>query len=98
MEQGPSKLDQLREEILTGRLNRRDVLKRAMVMGLSAPIIAGLLAACGSDDEEDEPEATNGTGGATATTGGSSAATATSGGDAAASPTAGGTDAATATT
>jgi peptide/nickel transport system substrate-binding protein len=60
MEQGNAKLDLLREEILSGKLNRRQVLKRAMVMGLSAPVIAGLLAACGSDDDDgdDAPEAT----------------------------------------
>jgi peptide/nickel transport system substrate-binding protein len=44
-----------------GQLSRRAVLKRAMVMGLSAPVIAGLLAACGGDDDEgdDAPDATN---------------------------------------
>ncbi|HYI15416.1 MAG TPA: ABC transporter substrate-binding protein, partial [Thermomicrobiales bacterium] len=56
-----SKLDLLRDQILTGQLSRRDVLKRAMLMGLSAPVIAGLLAACGSDDDEgdDAPDPTN---------------------------------------
>lgn len=52
MSQGnPSKLDALRDEVLAGRLNRRDVLKRGAALGLSAPIIAGLLAACGGDDD-----------------------------------------------
>lgn len=38
-----------------------------MVMGLSAPVIAGLLAACGSDEDEtaDTPDATNTTGAST---------------------------------
>ena len=54
-------LDRLRTEVLAGRLSRRDVLKRSAVLGLSAPIIAGLLAACGDDggDEPDAPDATN---------------------------------------
>ncbi|HYI13939.1 MAG TPA: peptide ABC transporter substrate-binding protein [Thermomicrobiales bacterium] len=56
------------------RLSRRAVLKRATALGLSAPVIAGLLAACGGDDDDadptntsgatDEPTATSGTGGA----------------------------------
>jgi peptide/nickel transport system substrate-binding protein len=58
MEQNSSRLDLLREEILNGKLNRRDVLKRAMVMGLSAPVIAGLLAACGGDDDDDDGDNT----------------------------------------
>jgi len=58
-----SKLDPLREDVLNGRLNRRSVLKRAMLLGLSAPVIAGLLAACGGDDDEiEEAVATTGTG------------------------------------
>ncbi|HEX5166456.1 MAG TPA: peptide ABC transporter substrate-binding protein [Thermomicrobiales bacterium] len=61
MEHESSRLELLREEILSGKLNRRTVLKRAMLMGLSAPVIAGLLAACGSDDDDDDdtPAATN---------------------------------------
>ncbi|HYI15923.1 MAG TPA: peptide ABC transporter substrate-binding protein [Thermomicrobiales bacterium] len=63
-------LTRLREEVLRGTLNRRDVLKRGAVLGLSAPIIAGLLAACGDDDEGDDtadPTNTTGTGGSEAT-------------------------------
>ena len=70
MEQGTSRLELLREEIRAGKLNRRSVLKRAMVMGLSAPVIASLLAACGDDEEsEDEGSETEPTtaGGAQAT-------------------------------
>lgn len=52
MEQDRSKLSSLREDIFTRRLNRRDVLKRATALGLSAPVIATLLAACGDDEEE----------------------------------------------
>jgi peptide/nickel transport system substrate-binding protein len=50
-------LDDLRLEILERRLSRRDVLRRAMALGLSAPVIATLLAACGGDDDDDDAEA-----------------------------------------
>ncbi|HUZ00962.1 MAG TPA: ABC transporter substrate-binding protein [Thermomicrobiaceae bacterium] len=40
-------LDDLFGEVLEGGLSRRDVLQRALGMGLAAPVIAGLLAACG---------------------------------------------------
>lgn len=57
-------LDGLAKEIRAQRLGRRDVLKRGAALGLSAPLIATLLAACGGDDDEtDEPAATVGTGG-----------------------------------
>ena len=46
-------LDHLKAEVLEGKLSRRDVLKRGAMLGLSAPIIAGLLAACGDDDDDD---------------------------------------------
>ena len=84
-----SKLDLLREQILNGQLSRRAVLKRAMVMGLSAPVIAALLAACGDDDEDDGddvPAATSTTAGGQATTA-PSEPTATTAPDSAASPT-----------
>lgn len=62
-----STVDVLREEILAGRLTRRSVLKRAMALGLSAPVIASLLAACGGDDD-DEATATSPPAAATPTT------------------------------
>jgi peptide/nickel transport system substrate-binding protein len=67
--QDQTSLETLRESILAGRLTRRGVLKRAVALGLSAPVIAGLLAACGDDEEEggDEPEATSGGAGSEAT-------------------------------
>src|SRR4051812_13741378 len=96
MESGSSKLDLLREEILSGTLNRRAVLKRAMLMGLSAPVIAGLLAACGGDDDDDDggetEAATSTTGGNTGqatTAAGEATATTAEGGDEEASPTTG---------
>jgi len=47
-----SQLDVLREEVLRGQLSRRSVLKRSVALGLSAPVIASLLAACGGDDDD----------------------------------------------
>ena len=35
-----------------GKLNRRDVLRRGVGLGLSAPALAALLAACGGDDDD----------------------------------------------
>jgi peptide/nickel transport system substrate-binding protein len=77
-------IDRLRAEILAGRIGRRQLLKQAMALSLSAPVIAGLLAACGGDDDDDDDGAA-----ATATLAGAGAATAT---------TAQATSAATATT
>lgn len=50
-------LERLQAEVLAGRLSRRDVLKRGAALGLSAPVIAGLLAACGGDDPTATPAA-----------------------------------------
>lgn len=46
----------LPEQLLASQLDRRDLMKRALAVSLSTPAVIGLLAACGSDDE-DEPEA-----------------------------------------
>ncbi len=54
----PTDLSQLRDEVFAGLLSRRQVLKRGMALGLSAPVIAGLLAACGGDDDDDDATAT----------------------------------------
>ncbi|WP_038040020.1 peptide ABC transporter substrate-binding protein [Thermorudis peleae] len=42
-----SAFEELRQAALAGTMNRREVLKRAAALGLSAPAIAALLAACG---------------------------------------------------
>lgn len=43
----------------TGSLTRRQVLHRGLALGLSSPVIMGLLAACGGDDDGgDSPTAT----------------------------------------
>ncbi len=48
--------EDLRLAALTGELNRRQVLRRGLALGLSAPLIAGLLAACGDDDDDDDDD------------------------------------------
>ena len=40
--------DHLVEQVLTGRMTRRQLLVRASIFGFSATAIGGLLAACGS--------------------------------------------------
>ncbi|MEZ4570825.1 MAG: ABC transporter substrate-binding protein [Thermomicrobiales bacterium] len=61
-EQRASKLISL---ATTLKYDRRQILKRAAALGLSAPAIAAVLAACGDDDDDDddEPTATEETGG-----------------------------------
>ncbi|HRA32686.1 MAG TPA: hypothetical protein PL172_12260, partial [Thermomicrobiales bacterium] len=51
MSQPEHGFDALREEVLAGKLDRRQVLKRGAMLGLSAPVIAGLLAACGGSEK-----------------------------------------------
>lgn len=68
----------LLKEATEGRLTRREVLKRAAALGLTAPAIAALLAACGGDGGSEETpaagEATQPAGGAASpTTGGGEA-------------------------
>ncbi len=74
--------------------------QRGIALGLSAPLIAGLLAACGGDDDDDttatattapagEPTATTGGGAAETPTTGSTEATPTTGGSAEATATTG---------
>jgi peptide/nickel transport system substrate-binding protein len=52
----PSPIDLLWNEVRAGALSRRDVLKRALGLGLSAPAVAALLAACGGDDDDDDDD------------------------------------------
>jgi hypothetical protein len=42
----------LMDEVMTGQMTRRTVLKRAVALGLSDPAIADLLAACGSSSDK----------------------------------------------
>jgi peptide/nickel transport system substrate-binding protein len=94
MSREPSRFErqQLHSEVLTGNLTRREVLKRGVALGLSAPAIAGLLAACGGGEDATATKApavsTTGTGGgATPTTG--APATSPTAGSTGASPTTG---------
>ncbi len=52
------------DEFAAGRLTRRDFIRRATVVGISAPVLGSILAACGS----------SGSSGSSATTGASSSA------------------------
>jgi peptide/nickel transport system substrate-binding protein len=49
------RLDDLMRDVQERRLTRRQVLVRATALGLSAPVVAGLLAACGGDDPTATP-------------------------------------------
>ena len=59
-----------------GTLSRRSVLKRAVALGLSAPAIAALLAACGSSSSDNTPSSAS----TSASSGSTAAATSGSGG------------------
>ena len=48
------------ETSMAGRLSRRRLLKRSLALGLSAPVVAGLLAACGSGGGNSTSPAGNG--------------------------------------
>lgn len=63
-------MSDLHRLLTDGLLNRRDLMKRAAGLGLAVPAVGVLLAACGSDDDED-PTATTASGATepTATTG-----------------------------
>lgn len=50
-------LDRVHRGPLAGRLSRRQVLRRAAVLGLATPMVGTLLAACGGDDDDDETPA-----------------------------------------
>jgi peptide/nickel transport system substrate-binding protein len=74
------------ESFAKGRISRRDFVRRGALLGLSAPLISAVLAACGDDD-----------GGSTTTAGGTTATTA-GGTTAAPATTSAGTTAAPGTT
>lgn len=52
-------VNQLLDDAAANVITRRDMLKRTAVLGLSAPAITTLLAACGSDVDEDGEEDPN---------------------------------------
>jgi peptide/nickel transport system substrate-binding protein len=47
---------ELLQEIVERKISRRWLLRRAAVLGLSTPVISGLLAACGGDDDDDDDD------------------------------------------
>ncbi len=60
--ENPGEIQRLIDGAVNGNLTRRDVLRRAVVLGLSIPAIAALLAACGDDDDDDDDDDDGGTG------------------------------------
>lgn len=58
MEKRPTDTDRLWREVSRGTLSRRQILRRAIALGLSAPSISALLAACSLFDDDNEPAAT----------------------------------------
>ncbi len=83
MSRGNSELDRLRggrtelenhyiDELVSGRLSRRDFLRRGSVIGMSAPLLGAILAACGSSSKSTSSSgAASSTSSAPATKGGS---------------------------
>jgi peptide/nickel transport system substrate-binding protein len=53
--------DRLFDDLLQRRSDRRQLLIRASALGLSAPLITGLLAACGDDDDGEDSEGSSST-------------------------------------
>lgn len=49
-------IDALMSEVMRGGLSRRDLLKRAAILGISGPTLAALIAACEDDGDEDDAE------------------------------------------
>ncbi len=87
-----SKFEELMSAAKSGQLSRRSVLKKGVALGLSAPAIAALLAACGGSSSTNTPASTSA---ATSSSGGSTS-TATSAATGASTPS-GGSSSSTAT-
>jgi peptide/nickel transport system substrate-binding protein len=60
----PVELD-LIEHYAQGKIRRRDFLKRGTIIGLSMPFMGAIIAACGGDDDDATPSATDPPGGTT---------------------------------
>ena len=54
MQRNDERVGRLIDEATKLRWNRRQILKRAAVLGLSAPAISAVLAACGGGDDDDD--------------------------------------------
>jgi peptide/nickel transport system substrate-binding protein len=81
MSRGDNELDRLRsgrtelenhyiDELVSGRLSRRDFLRRGSVIGMSAPLLGAILAACGSSSKSTSSSGAASTSSAPATKGG----------------------------
>ncbi len=81
MSRGNSELDRLRDgrtelenhyidELVSGRLSRRDFLRRGSVIGMSAPLLGAIVAACGSSSKSTSSSGAASTSSAPATKGG----------------------------
>lgn len=47
---------QLLRAASSGRMSRRDLLHRGLVLGLSVPALSAIIAACGGDDDDDDDD------------------------------------------
>ncbi len=87
------KNEDVTERTLRARLSRRGLLRRAAVLGLAAPVVGSLLAACGGDDEDEATTAPSGSEATAAPSGSGStpeaSATEASGGEATTAPSGG---------
>jgi peptide/nickel transport system substrate-binding protein len=50
------------DEFVAGRISRRDLLRRGAVVGISLPVLGGILAACGGSSTSSKPSGGGGTG------------------------------------
>jgi len=49
------------DEFVAGRISRRDLLRRGAVVGISLPVLSGILAACGGSSTSSKPSGGGGT-------------------------------------
>src|SRR5215218_3774976 len=73
----PDEVHTLASALMHGRLGRREFLTRAAALGLSAPVVAGILAACGASATPTSAPAAQATTAPTAATGGGAGGAAT---------------------
>ncbi len=72
---GPVHLD-LIEHYASGKISRRNFIRRGTIIGLSMPVIGAVISACGGDDNGDSGTATTAGGGGGSTTAGGDTTTA----------------------
>ncbi|MEZ4522432.1 MAG: ABC transporter substrate-binding protein [Thermomicrobiales bacterium] len=59
-DQNTERPDRMIDRIIQNQSSRRLFLRRALALGLSAPVVGGLLAACGGDDDDDDDDDSGG--------------------------------------